>query len=376
MKKITFLMLHLNYGGIEKQVTTLANELCKKYEVEIISLYDILDGGFFYELDKRIKVKYIFNYGPNKKEIIQTLKKVKIISLFKELVKSVKILYTKYFGIRKIVNSLVTDIVISTRIEFSKQINRKDIITISQEHSYIDNEKYIKKVKKSFSGIDYLVVMTNKAKEKYEEWLSEVKNKPEVVVIPNLIKDNIEGQVSSLNNNQIISIGRLEPVKDFYTLIIVFSVLVKKYPYLKLKIIGDGSEKERLRNLITNNNLQNNVVLTGKLNENEIKDELLKSDVFVLTSKSESFSLVLCEAMNYGVPCIAFDVDVGPREIIKDNVTGFLIENRNIENMISKISSLLDDKNLRHNMGQESINSIKRFYPANILKKWEQLFII
>ena len=374
MKKITFLMLHLNYGGIEKQVTTLANELCKKYEVEIISLYDILDGKSFYELDKRIKVKYIFNYGPNKKEIIKALKKVKIISLFKELVKSVKILYTKYFGIRKIVNSLVTDIVISTRIEFSKQINRKDIITISQEHSYIDNEKYIKKVKKSFSGIDYLVVMTNKAKEKYEEWLSEVKNKPEVVVIPNLIKDNIEGQVSSLNNNQIISIGRLEPVKDFYTLIIVFSVLVKKYPYLKLKIIGEGSEKEHLIHLITNNDLQRNVVVTGKLNENEIKDELLKSDVFVLTSKSESFSLVLCEAMNYGLPCVAFDVDVGPREIIKDNVTGFLIGNRNIDGMISKISSLLDDKNLRYNMGQESFNSIKSFYPYHIVKKWDQLF--
>lgn len=374
MKKITFLVLHLNYGGIEKQVTTLANELCKKYEVEIISLYDILDGKSFYELDKRIKVKYIFNYGPNKKEIIKALKKVKIITLLKELIKSVKILYTKYFGIRKIVNSLDTDIVISSRIEFSKQINRNDIVTISQEHSYINNEKYIKKVKKSFSGIDYLVVMTNKAKEKYEEWLSDVKNKPEVVVIPNLIKDNIEGQVSSLNNNQIISIGRLEPVKDFYTLIIVFSVLVKKYPYLKLKIIGDGSEKEHLIHLITNNDLQNNVVLTGKLNENEIKDELLKSDVFVLTSKSESFSLVLCEAMNYGLPCVAFDVDVGPREIIKDNVTGFLIGNRNIDGMISKISSLLDDKNLRYNMGQESFNSIKSFYPYHIVKKWDQLF--
>lgn len=42
MKKITFLMLHLNYGGIEKQVTTLANELSKEYKIEIISLYNIL----------------------------------------------------------------------------------------------------------------------------------------------------------------------------------------------------------------------------------------------------------------------------------------------------------------------------------------------
>ena len=98
------------------------------------------------------------------------------------------------------------------------------------------------------------------------------------------------------------------------------------------------------------------------------------ADVFVLTSKSESFSLVLCEAMNYGLPCVAFDVDVGPREIIKDNVTGFLIEDRNVDDMVNKISKLIDDKNLRFEMGQKSFDSIKRFYPANIVEEWEQLF--
>ena len=141
MKKITFLMLHLNYGGIEKQVTTLANELCKNYNVEIIALYDLLNGKSFYNLDDRINVKFIFNFGPNKREIIQSLKKFKIITLVKELVKSIKILYTKYNGMKKIVNNIDSDIVISSRIEFSKQIHRKDIITIAQEHSYIDNEK-------------------------------------------------------------------------------------------------------------------------------------------------------------------------------------------------------------------------------------------
>ena len=50
-------MLHLNYGGIEKQVTTLANNLIDEYDIEIISLYDIL-GKSFYELDKRIKGSY------------------------------------------------------------------------------------------------------------------------------------------------------------------------------------------------------------------------------------------------------------------------------------------------------------------------------
>lgn len=374
MKKITFLMLHLNYGGIEKQVTTLANALSDKYDVEIISLYDILSGKSFYRLNSSIKVNYIFNFGPNKKAIIFALKKIKIITLFKEINRAIKMLYTKYFGLKRIINNLDTDILISSRIEFSKQIKRNDIITIAQEHSYIDDKKYIKKVKKSFCSIKYLVVMTNKAKENYETWLKNCTKKPQIVVIPNMISENKTGKISNLNNNQIISIGRLEEVKDFYTLILVFSILVKKYPNLILKIIGEGSQRKILEDLIKKCNLEHNVILTGKLTEEDINNELLKSDVFVLTSKSESFSLVLCEAMNYGIPCVAFDVDVGPREIIEDNVTGYLISNRNIELMVNKIGMLLKDESLRVKIGKKSYENVKKFYSKNIIKIWEKYF--
>ena len=374
MKKITFLMLHLNYGGIEKQVTTLANELSKEYEVEIISLYDILSGESFYQLDDKVNVKYIFNFGPNKDKIKDALKKFKLITLIKQLCKAVKILYTKYFGLGKIIKNLNTDILISSRIEFSKQIKRNDIITISQEHSFIDNEKYIKKVRKSFKHIKYLIVMTKGAKEKYDEWLKNEKIKPEVIVIPNIIKENKSGKISNLNNRQIISVGRLEDVKDFYTLILVFSVIVKKYPNYVLKIIGEGSMREKLEEQIKKCNLQKNVILTGRRTENEINNELIKSDVFVLTSKSESFSLVLCEAMNFGVPCIAFDVDVGPREIIQDGKNGFLIENRNVNLMIERLDELLYNISLRRFLGSNSYNVAKNYYSENIINKWKNIF--
>ena len=374
MKKITFLMLHLNYGGIEKQVTTLANELSKEYEVEIISLYDILSGESFYQLDDKVKVKYIFNFGPNKDKIKDALKKFKLITLIKQLCKALKILYTKYFGLGKIIKNLNTDILISSRIEFSKQIKRNDIITISQEHSFIDNEKYIKKVRKSFKHIKYLIVMTKGAKEKYDEWLKHEKIQPEVIVIPNIIKENKSGKISNLNNRQIISVGRLEDVKDFYTLILVFSVIVKKYPNYILKIIGEGSMREKLEEQIKKCNLQKNVILTGRRTENEINNELIKSDVFVLTSKSESFSLVLCEAMNFGVPCIAFDVDVGPREIIQDGKNGFLIENRNVDLMIERLDELLYNISLRRFFGSNSYNVAKNYYSENIINKWKNIF--
>ena len=112
----------------------------------------------------------------------------------------------------------------------------------------------------------------------------------------------------------------------------------------------------------------------GKLSEEEINSELLKSDIFVLTSKSESFSLVLCEAMNYGLACVAFDVDVGPREIIENSVTGFLIQDRNIELMIEKISILLDDINLLKKMSNKATISVKKYHSSNVINKWIKIF--
>ena len=355
MKKVTFLLLHLNYGGLEKQVTTLANSLADKYDVTLLVLYDLLNSTSFYHLDERIKVKFIYSFGIIRgKELKQNIFNLKIFLFIKNVINDIKLLYTKYFGLKRIINKLNTDILISTRIEFAKQIKRKDIITISQEHSYINTPKYLKKCRNSFNNVKYLIVMTNKAKELYEGVFKNCNSYTKIVVIPNMIYENSDGVASKLNNNQIISIGRLEEVKDFKTLILIFSKISQKYENITLKIIGSGSQKESLEKIIKENNLENRVILTGTLSEDDIKKELLKSDIFVLTSKSESFSLVLCEAMNYGLPCVAFDVDVGPREIIENNQTGFIIPDRNVYEMQNKTQELIDDIELRKKIGQKA----------------------
>ncbi len=313
----------------------------------------------------------MFPYGPNKSKLKENVKKLKIISFFKELNKSIKIIYMKFWGLSKIINSIDTDILISSRIEFANQIHRKDIVTVTQEHSYISDTKYMKKCKKTFKDINYLVVMTNQAKNLYEEYLKGLDIK--IKVIPNMIEENKEGKLSTLENNQIISIGRLEDVKDFKTLIDVFSLVQEKHKKLVLKIVGEGSQRKDLEDLIKEKKLEGNVILTGKLDNEQIVSELLKSDIFVLTSKSESFSLVLCEAMNYGVPCIAFDVDVGPREIIENEKTGYLIKDRNINAMASKIEELLENSSKRKELGNNAYSSISQYYESNIKKLWEEI---
>ena len=372
MKKVTFLLLHLNYGGLEKQVTTLANELSKSYDVELVVLYDLLNGKSFYELNDNINVKFVLSYGPIRiKELKEMLKKFKIIKFFKSLAKDIKLIFTKYCGVKKIVNNLKTDAVISSRIEFSKQIKRRDILTISQEHSYIETPGYIKKVKKSFKNIKYLVVMTDKARENYKKWLNGNNTYTEVIKISNAV--NSTNKKAALDSNQIISVGRLEDVKDFETLIRVFSMCLEKNNNLRLEIVGDGSKKEELINLCKNLNILDYVHFTGKLDSQQVETEMLKSSLFVLTSKSESFSLVLVEASALGIPCISFDIDVGPREIITDSENGFIIKDRNEELMKDKILEVMDNSDIRNKIGNNAKINAERYNVENVVNEWKKI---
>lgn len=375
MKKLTFLMLHLNYGGLEKQTVTLINELAKnkKYEIEIVSVYDLLNGKSFYEIDNKVKITFLSKSGPNHKAIYEAKKNKKLFKLLKETINALISLKYKYVDLKKYIRKAKTDVIVSTRIEFAKMIKRRDTINISQEHSYINNEKYINKVRKSFNNINYVVVMTEKAKNDYNKWLDTYNNYSKVVNIPNMIDIKTEKK-SDLNSNQIISVGRLEEEKDFISLIKMFDILYKKNNKLKLKIVGDGKQRKELEELVNKLNLQENVIFTGRLEQQQVENEILNSDLFVLTSYKESFSLVLVEAMSLGVPCVCFDIEVGPREIISNGVNGYLINGRNVVDMANKVEELLKNKQELEKMANNSLCMSEKYRPEKIIKLWEGIF--
>ena len=141
----------------------------------------------------------------------------------------------KSFVLKKYIKKLDTDIIISSRIEFSKLIKRKDTLNISQEHSYINSKEYINKVKRYFKNIDKIVVMTKKAKEEYEIWLKGSNSKAKVYDIPNMLEKSDVNNFAKFSNKTLISVGRLEKEKDFLTLLDVFKIINEKHSDVKLK---------------------------------------------------------------------------------------------------------------------------------------------
>lgn len=374
MRKITILLLHMQHGGIEKQTISFANELCKKYDVEIISTYTMKRNSA-YEIDDRVKIKYLIDDAPNKTEFKNAVKHFNIIKIIQESVKAFKILYLKKRLMKKEVKKLDTDFVLSTRIEYANMLSKyapKSVIKMTQEHLHNDSKKYIKKVKKAFKNLDYLIVLAPDSRKNYETWLINNKN-IKIVEIPNILEE-IPKESSKLDGNKLISVGRLHPVKDFKTLINVFSKVLKKIPDASLTIAGGGEEIEELKKLAKNLKIDENVTFTGMISKDEVKRQLLNSDVYVMTSLTECFPMVLLEASSCGLPLIAFDVPVGPKAIIKNEQNGYLIENRNIDEMVQTIINLLNNREKLKIMGEQAKQEAIQYIPDNIMKKWYEIF--
>ena len=92
-----------------------------------------------------------------------------------------------------------------------------------------------------------------------------------------------------------------------------------------------------------------------------------------MTSLTESFGIVLLEAMSHGIPCIAFSSAEGAREIITSGKNGYLIKNRNYSAMIQKIEDLMTKEDIRKEMGKEARESTLQYTKEVVQEDWYRL---
>ena len=89
-----------------------------------------------------------------------------------------------------------------------------------------------------------------------------------------------------------------------------------------------------------------------------------------MTSYTESFGIVLIEAMSHGIPCIAYDSAEGARELIMSGENGFLIKNRNQEVMIQKIEDLMKSREVRIKLGKQARESVHKYTSEVVGEQW------
>lgn len=176
-------------------------------------------------------------------------------------------------------------------------------------------------------------------------------------------------QVNSMFNSEDIIIGTIKTLEKIYGidyLIKSFKIISEKYPNLPLKllIVGDGSQRNLLKNLVKFLNLENKVIFTGKIKFKDVPKYYNMISIFVIPSLSESFGVAGVEALACEVPVIASNVG-GLSEVIEDNKTGFLVPPKDIIKLADAIEKLILDDKLRKNMGKYGRIRVSKFFNWN-----------
>jgi len=142
----------------------------------------------------------------------------------------------------------------------------------------------------------------------------------------------------------IVSLGRLEPVKDYPTLLKAFAILTESRPQTRLVIMGKGSERRRLISLARSLGIDDRTRIPGYV-DNPFA-YMRRASVFVHSSKSDGLPTVLIEALACSCSIVSTDCQYGPREILNDGRYGVLIPVGDPARMADAIARALGDPSL------------------------------
>lgn len=340
--KVVVVIPSLEQGGAERVISELANDWARAgHDIHVLTLYAKKD---FYTVDSSVtrwRLDMIYS-GRIKKIVnkIRTLMKMRarIIRLQPDFVLSIGY----HFNVLSIIATRFTGIPVFVSDRSNLKVKLPLVTWIGRKLLY-----------RLANGV---IAQTEFAKKMIER---DVKSR-NVVVIHNPLKEiSIPCGVS--REQIILNVGRLVKEKGQEHLLNAFAKL--DAPGWKLVILGEGPLRETLEQKAHELGIEGRIEFHGAVKDMDWW--LARASIFVLSSLSEGFPNALCEAMAAGLPCISFDCDSGPRDIIVDGKNGFLIPVGDHKKLRATISLLLNDTDLRDIIGTNALDIRLRLTKEN-----------
>ena len=311
-RKVALFVSSLDFGGAERVVSHLSNELTKYFDVTLILLYNNIE----YPLNSNVKVIALSKEN-------ETHKRNKI-ARFKDY-------YQFIFKYQKVLKNENIDLVISFMIRqnmingIAKTFN-PNLKTIISERCF-PSKRYLDTQSRALLTKTLIPFLYNKNNKLFsnsvyinKDLIENFKIKIDSHVIYNPIQiDNKEPHFNYYHSEKdifnTVTVGRLIPIKNQKSILGALKTLPE---HVCLDVFGDGELKKELANLSEKNNLTKRVIIHG--NVSNIKSLLTNYHCFILSSLSEGFPNAILEAMSVGLPVISTNCMSGPLELLNENI--------------------------------------------------------
>lgn len=357
-RSILFVHPSLGLGGAEKIIAFLANSFADEYDVSFLTLKKAHDT---LELNENIKVICRPSYS-----------ELPIVG--KQMLSGIKALYKMGKIIKDTVSETSAEIVVCFDLRVLLAMNfvkHNAKVLFSERADPYENPKYWQfLLRRFYRNVSYIVFQTDEARKFYGR---DVENKSEVIPNPALLRtDTSVVRNESFIEDYIFAAGRLQRRKGFDLLINAFIKIGDKFPDVKLKIYGDGEEKDALVETVRSKGLEDKIELLPPVNG--IIEKNVNARLFIIPSRSEGIPNILIEAMVAGIPSIATDCSPGGAKLISDNGKYCLLaKNDNVDSLSEKLAFALSNPLVMEEYAIKAKNSMSRFDKHIIAKKWKSV---
>ncbi len=280
---------------------------------------------------------------------------------------------------RKLFKELQPDVIISPNYNFDHYwlpfiFSRAKVIKERHSSRFFEAKQRNKtslKTKLLFWFNDYIdglydrIIVLNEDEKTYV-------NSGNAFVIPNPVEHT--NLYADLSKKQVLAAGRISPVKAFDQLIEAWALIQLDFPDWQLHIYGQDylGTQEKLEQLVAKHDLHS--VLKFKGSVNNLLETMTDYSIYAMTSDTECFPMVLLEALSVGMPVVSYDSPNGPRNILIDGEDSFLTPSKNIPIFAEKLKILMENANLRCEMGGKGMKNVERFSLEKVMQQWKDLF--
>src|SRR3989339_101055 len=363
-------------GGMEELTFNIAKELVKngheihvftsdRKENQILAKEEIIEGVQIHRSTLYFNYKYYLKFNPN--------------LAFHHLKYKLDVLHVQSFGF------FFQDIAVILRKIFTKT---KLINTPHGPFMALDKYPILQTIfKKSYEAFEYpinlmydTVIQVNP--EQYK-WMNKLGLK-NINFIPNSIPEEIYKKVSTkefekkynLKDKFIISyLGRVQKYKGLEQVIRTLPELIKIQPNLIFLAIGGevDNEIQRLKTIAKELKVENHLILTGRISEEEKLQALDLTEIFILPSEWEAFGIVLIEAMARGCALISTQTE-GGKFLIENNKQGYLFNYKNLNELKEKLTLLITNKPLLKNIQKNNLKESEKYSITRVIKEYEKVY--
>jgi glycosyltransferase involved in cell wall biosynthesis len=346
-------------GGVPRVLSVKTNYLIEKWDYDISIL--ATNSGItdtFYDFNKKID---FYSEKPTGKNLFYLYNYSKIINRYIELIKpDIVIVCDNGF------KGYCVPFLLSKKIKLIFENHATKYIIDKKDTLF---SRFLNILKFKFyntcvSKYDKCIILVKESKKEFSS--------DNLVLIPNALWFSTDKK-AELKNKSVIAIGRHSYEKGFERMLDIWKKIIVNYPDWTLNIYGKSNAEIDIEQYAKKIGIQKNVSFYG--NFDEIIDKYVEGSIYIMTSHYEGFGMVLIEAMAFGLPVIAYDCPVGPGDVISNNVDGYLIENGNKKHFVEKLTALIENQDLRKQLGKNGQKSVLRFDLEIIMNQWNELFI-